>query len=246
MTDSTSNRTQVLNRLAWHIAAVAPPHPLRVGIDGRTAAGKTSIANELVAPLEQLGRTVIRVEIDEFHRPLAVRRRRKDLPPWQQYYLDSYDLVAIRRDLLLPLGPGGDRRYRRAIFDSLQDTAIDDPLLLAPPDAVVLNDGVFLFRPELDDLWDLRIVIDVDAEDSLRRGPDRDLAWMSSIEEAEAKYHSTYIPGEDHYDALVEPKLRAEIVVDNRNPMDPRLHFRTDLPAERHCEPANGDTAPKP
>lgn len=226
MNDSSSTRTRILNRLARYIAGFSPPHPLRAGIDGRTAAGKTSIADELVAPLEKLGRTVIRVEIDEFHHPLAIRRGQHELPPWQQYYLDSYDHAAIRNELLLPLGPGGDRRYRRAILDSLHDTAVDAPSRLAPPDAVILIDGVFLFRPELDDLWDLRIHVDVDAGDSLRRGPDRDLAWMDSIEAAEAKYHSTYIPAEDHYDALVKPQHRADVVVDNRELANPRLRFR--------------------
>jgi len=110
-----------------------PPHPLWVAIDGRTAAGKTTLANELVAPFERLGRTVIRVEIDDFHHPLAVRRGQRDLPPWQQYYLDSYDVTAIRRDLLLPLGPGGNRRDRRAICDSLHDTPIDEPPRPARP-----------------------------------------------------------------------------------------------------------------
>ncbi|MBA2469587.1 MAG: hypothetical protein H0V37_09305 [Chloroflexia bacterium] len=80
MIDSPPTRTQILDRLARYIAAASPPHPLRVGIDGRTAAGKTSIADELVAPLEQLGRTVIRVEIDEFHHPLPVRRDRRSRP----------------------------------------------------------------------------------------------------------------------------------------------------------------------
>lgn len=123
----------------------------------------------------------------------------------------------------MPLGPDGNRRYRRAIFDSLHDTPIDEPFLLAPSNAVVLIDGVFLFRPELDDQWDMRIFIDVDAMDSLRRGPQRDVAWVSSFEAAEATYHSTYIPGEDHYDALVNPQLRAEVVVDNRDVANPRL-----------------------
>ena len=36
------------------------------------------------------------------------RRRRQELPPWQRYFLDSFDHPAIR-DALLPFGPGGDR-----------------------------------------------------------------------------------------------------------------------------------------
>ncbi len=226
MTESTSTRTGAVERLARHIANNSLPHPLRVEIDGRTADGKTTIVDELVAPLQRLGRNVIRVEIDNFHQPLAVRRARQDAPPWQQYYLDSYDLSAIRTELLLPLGPEGNRRYRRAIFDSLHDSVIDESTLLAPPDAVILVDGVFLFRPELDDQWDMRILIDVDAEDSLRRGPRRDVAWMGSVDAAEAKYHSTYIPGKDHYDALVNPQLRADVVVDNRDVANPRLSVR--------------------
>ncbi|MDQ3657216.1 MAG: uridine kinase [Chloroflexota bacterium] len=226
MTESTSTRTGVVERLARHIANRSLPHPFRVAIDGRTAAGKTTIADELVAPLQRLRRNVIRVEIDDFHQPLAVRRGRQDAPPWQQYYLDSYDFSAIRTELLLPLGPEGNRRYRRAIFDSLHDSVIDESTLLAPSDAVVLIDGVFLFRPELDDQWDMRIYIDVDAEDSLDRGPHRDVAWMDSVEAAEAKYHSTYIPGEDHYVASVEPWLRADVVVDNRDLTNPRLFVR--------------------
>jgi len=226
LTESTSTRTGAVERLARYIAGVSLTHSLRVAIDGRTAAGKATIADELVAPLQRLGRHVTRVEIDGFHQPLAVRRGRPDAPPWHQYYLDSYNLSAIRTELLLPLGPEGNRRYRRAIFDSLRDTVIDEPHLMAPVDAVVLVDGVFLFRPDLDDLWDLRIFIDVEAEDSLDRGPQRDVAWVGSVEAAEAKYHSTYIPGEDHYDALVNPQLRADVVVDNRDVANPRLCIR--------------------
>jgi len=233
LTESTSTRTQVLDRLARYIANKSLTHPLRVAIEGRTAAGKPTIADELVAPLQRLGRHVIRVEIDDFHQPLAVRRGRQDAPPWQRYYLDSYDLSAIRTELLLPLGPDGNRRFRLAIFDSLRDTVIDEPHLMAPVNAVVLVDGVFLFRPELDDLWDLRIFIDVDAEDSLDRGPQRDVAWMGSVEAAEAKYHSTYIPGEDHYDALVNPQFRADVVVDNRDVANPRLSIRP------RCQPVD-------
>ncbi len=228
MSEPESARERAILDLARFLVAVERPHPLRVAIDGRTAAGKTTLADALVAPIERLGRPAIRIEIDDFHRPRAERRGRRELPPWRRYYLDSYDHPAIRA-ALLPLGPGGDRRYRSALFDSYHDVPFDEPLRLAPPGAVVLVDGVFLCRPELDDLWDIRIFVEIDVGDTLRRGPIRDLAWRGgTVEEAARSYHTTYIPGEDHYLAVVRPADRADVVVDNRDPAAPQLRFRAE------------------
>jgi hypothetical protein len=40
-------------------------------------------------------------------------------------------------------------------------------LLLAPPDAVLVFDGVFLLRPQLNNAWDLRIFLEVDFQETL-------------------------------------------------------------------------------
>ena len=45
-------RAKIIAQLAGQIAAVRCDHPLRVAIDGVDAAGKTTLAEELVAPLE--------------------------------------------------------------------------------------------------------------------------------------------------------------------------------------------------
>lgn len=217
-------RARALAHLARYLAAVRLPHPMRVAIDGRTAAGKTTLADELVVPIERHGRLVIRIEIDDFHRPLAERRRRTDLPLWQRSFFDSYDHLAVRAPLL-PLGPGGDRHYRRAHFDSFHDVPISEPLQVAPADAIVVIDGVYMYRPELDDLWDVRVFVDIDAADSVRRGPPRDQAWVGSVEAAAQRYFTTYIPAEDYYIEMFRPHERADVVVDNRNPTDPLLRF---------------------
>jgi hypothetical protein len=109
-------RARVLDELAASVASISLGRPVRVAIDGRTASGKTTLADELAALLTARGRPVIRTSIDGFHRPKAERYARGRTSP-EGYYYDSRDLDAVTRLLLAPLGPGGDRRYRTASFD---------------------------------------------------------------------------------------------------------------------------------
>lgn len=51
--------------------------------------------------------------MDGFHHPREIRYRRGSLSP-EGYYRDAFDYDAVHAQLLEPLGPGGDRRYRTA------------------------------------------------------------------------------------------------------------------------------------
>ena len=62
------------------------PSPWRVGVDGVTASGKTTFADELGERLR-----ASRLTIDDFHQP----------PP-QEYYPDSFDFLRFR-DVMLAL-----------------------------------------------------------------------------------------------------------------------------------------------
>jgi uridine kinase len=200
--------------LAGLILAAAGDRPLRVGIDGRSAAGKTTLAGRLAAVITARSRRpVIRAELDHFMRMVEDRNAYPYDSP-ESYYLDAWDYSMIRRRLLSPLGPGGDRRY-------LADPARGERT--APEDAILLADGVFLQRPELDRHWDLRIYLEIPAEESLRRGVDRDRHWMGGAAEAERRYRTRYLPGEERYLAEVRPRERAQIVVDMTDPGRPRV-----------------------
>jgi uridine kinase len=59
-------REILLSQLADIIASIDHSHPLRVAIDGIDAAGKTTLADELVPLLEQQARSVIRASIDGY------------------------------------------------------------------------------------------------------------------------------------------------------------------------------------
>ncbi len=216
----SGERRALLMELAGRIAAVRCRHPLRVAVDGVDAAGKTTFADELVAPLEAAGRPVIRASIDGFHHCAAVRKRRGDESP-QGYFLDSFDHAGLIEALLEPLGPGGTRRFRRAIFDFRTDAPVEARLGEAAANAVLLFDGVFLLRPELRHYWDFSVFLRADFEVTVKRAEARDLELFGTPARVRRRYQRRYVPGQRLYLSQVRPEARASVVVDNNDPVRP-------------------------
>lgn len=209
-------RAEALRLLAQMIIKIERPHPVRVGVDGYSAAGKSTLADELAAVVTSLGRPCLRADLDDFKRPRAER------PPGPEgFYRGAFDLGAIGTFLLAPLGPGGDRQVRLRFFDQQHQASFPTEVRSVPLDAVVIADGAYLLRPELRDLWDFRIFVEIDFDLVLARGAARDAAWMDSAEAAAERYRTYYIPAERLYDAEADPRSHADVIVDNRNLASP-------------------------
>jgi uridine kinase len=191
-------------------------------VDGVDAAGKTTLADELVSPLSALGRPTIRASIEGFHRA-RVDRYRRGAESSEGYVLDSFDHDAIQANLLAPLGPDGTRRYRFAVFDHRTDQAVQVPQLMAPPRAALIFDGVFLLRPELNGSWDFRIFLAVDFETALARATKRDRPLFGGPVAVDLRYRRRYIPGQQIYLRAVRPLELANVVIDNDDPSRPRV-----------------------
>src|SRR5262245_2873611 len=131
------------------------------------------LADELVQPIEALGRAVLRVSVDDFHRPRAERYQLGELSP-EGYYRDTFDYPALRQLLLEPLGPGGSRRVRVRSWDYRHDEPVPEEWRVVPVNAVVLCDGIFLQREELRELWDVTVFVAVELEVALERAVRRD------------------------------------------------------------------------
>jgi uridine kinase len=84
-----------------------------------------------------------------------------------------------------------------------------------PADGVLVVDGVFAFRPPIDEHWDLRIWLHVDAELSVRRSRVRDATLYGGADETESLHRDRWLPAERLYIAEVDPAARADIVIDN-------------------------------
>ena len=88
----TDARAAVLRAVAARIAALT--RPALVAVDGVTAAGKTMFADDLAVLVTP---PVVRVSVDDFHRPEAERRAHGEGP--ESYYHDAFDLPAVRAAL---------------------------------------------------------------------------------------------------------------------------------------------------
>ena len=218
-------RDKLLGRLAGAIESVMTAHPVRVAVDGPPAAGKTTLADELAFILRSQGREVIRASIESFLFPRAQRYRRGEDSP-EGCYHDSFDFDALRRVLLDPLGPDGDRRFQQAVYDRDTDTALSPLVATAAADAVLLFDGVFLLRPELIDRWDLRIFVSAAFEETLARARIRDLAPLGSAARVEQRFRNRYQPSQQFYFDTVRPTDLADIVVHNDEPGRPTWEVR--------------------
>lgn len=225
-------RAALLRTLAENLPAPAElSHPLRVGIDGVSASGKTILADELADHLRSQGREVIRAGMDGFHNPPAIRHR---LGPSsaEGYLRDSFDYQAVRAQLLQPLGPGGNLRYRFAAYDHHAESPLDTPLLDAPPGAVLLFEGVMLFRPELSTFFDYKILVQVPFDVALQRARSRDLPKFGSMETLLEKYNHRFIPGQKQYLCENQPETQAQAIIQNEDPANPTLRFAPAVPSQ--------------
>lgn len=214
-------RSAVLDRITARVLACGPGR-LRIAVDGRTAAGKTSLGHELAQRVVDAGRPAMRASLDDFKRPWR-EAHRYDRTSGEGYYRNAFDHDAVRRLLLDPAAPDGDGRVALCSIDPLTQLDHSSEVVELADDGVLVVDGVFAFRPELDDLWDLRIWVDIDAERSVRRGIIRDTDVEGGAAQAEALHRDRYLAAETIYRAEVDPVARAQVVLDNTDFARPRL-----------------------
>jgi uridine kinase len=218
-------RDALLRHLAETVGSVSANHPTRVAVDGPPAAGKTTLADELAGILRDQGREVVRATIDDFLLPRDQRYRRGEFSA-EGCYFDTHDYEALKRVLLDPLGPAGDRRFQPGVYDHTTDAVVSPPATTAPADAVLVFDGVFLLRPELIDQWDVRVFVSTALEETVRRAVIRE-GRVSSPADVERRWRERYIPSQELYFATARPTELADIIVHNDEPQRPVWTART-------------------
>ena len=211
---------QMVIELANRILEHKKGKPLRVGIDGIDAAGKTFLANEIARYLEENGHPVIRASIDGFHNPRNIRHQRGSYSP-EGYFYDSFNYELLKNCLLEPLEPEGNRLCHLKAFDFKTDTEMYADETKATNAHILIFEGVFLFRREIEQYWDIKFFVDIDFQTSIKRALERDLYLFGDEKEILKRYQERYIPGQKIYIELEKPKTKADIIIDNNDFTNP-------------------------
>ena len=129
--------------------------PLITAIDGRCAAGKTTLARQLS---EALGAPV--VHMDDFYLPFEKRTPERLAAPG-----GNFDLERFMDEVYAPLSRGEAFRY--GVFDCSRGVIGAERDI--PRAGVVIVEGAYSLHPALRPLYGLRIFCDVDSETQLAR-----------------------------------------------------------------------------
>ena len=183
------------------------PHPVRVAVDGPSCADPGWLALAVARCLRELGCAAIVVATSSFWRDASVRLEHghADVDGYFDGWLDA---VALTREVLTPLGPGGSRRYLPALRDPVSNRSVHAAYGTMPERGVLLVAGDLLLGRGLE--FDLTVHLALSPAARARRtGSDQQWALAAL----------------DRYDRSVDPAGIADVVVRWDDPARPALRL---------------------
>ena len=172
--------------------------PFIVAIDGRSGAGKSTLAQALAA---QTGAAVI--DGDDFYSggtaaqwdALSAAEKAAHCIDWRR-----------QRSVLETLVRGETATWHPYDWNA-NDGRLSDRACICPPSAVVILEGAYSARPELADLLNLRVLLDVPDDTrqrqlTTREGDGYRVQWEARWAEAEEFYFTNVMPV-DSFDLVI-------------------------------------------
>jgi hypothetical protein len=182
----------------------------RVGVDAAVPEDARVLADLVAGRLREHGRAVLRVSAAGFLRPRSVRLEHGARDP-DTGYERWYDHLALRREVLDPLGPDGDLTWLPSLWDAERDRATRAAREPAAAGSVLVVDGTFLLRWETADALDVGVLLLAGDAALARRLPADDVervtgAWRRYLEETWPDQRADVVVRAEHPDrpAVVE------------------------------------------
>ena len=181
--------------------------PVVIGITGGSGSGKTTIAQKIVAQMQENEHVLIMTQ-DSYYKdntgiPMAKRMKINYDHP------DAFDVPLLEKQLrdLLAYKP-----IEMPVYDFKEHNRSQQTIHKEPADIIILEGILVLANKEIRDLMDIKVYVDTDDDIRFIRRLERDLNERGrSIESVIDQYLSTVKP---MYHQFIEPTKRyADIIV---------------------------------
>ena len=187
----------------------AKERPFIVAIDGLGGAGKSTIANRLTEELK----TSCAVELIHLDNHIVERSKRYNTgyDEWYEFYYLQWDINFIKHNIFLQLH-NNNLELQLPFYDQLADTSCDKKMTLVA-NAILIVEGIFLFRSEWRGFYDYRLYIECPRTVREERVLQRDV-YIGDFQARLDKYKRRYWPAEEYYLEKENPLVAADRICD--------------------------------
>src|SRR6476661_4291969 len=184
---------------------------LLVGVSGIDASGKGFVSERIAAALTAAGYRVALVKADGWLNLPHVRLAGDDSDRGQHFYENALRLDEMFERLVLPLAA---HRKVDLTMDFAAETVADfRPKHVVFTDIdIILLEGIFIFKREFADRFDLKVWLDCDPDTALTRAITRGQEGLSPTQTI-AAYRTIYFPAQKCHFEIDDPRSLADIVV---------------------------------
>lgn len=184
---------------------------LIVGISGIDGSGKSTVSNELESALSGRGITSAQINLDDFLNPKEIRHKNPN--QIDGYFGDNFDFESLVTKVLEPARQSLSINCKIPVLE-LETDQISEREFDFPGPGVLIVEGVFLFKKELRDLFDLKIWLQIDFEDAmervLKRSRDKRYGNTGAIR---SRYEERFYPTQRFHLERDKPAEAADIII---------------------------------
>lgn len=186
-------------------ATAAGQVPLVVAFDGRSGAGKSTLASQIAGKT----RAAV-VPLDDFF-AASIPNADWDRMTVEERGANVFDWARIRAEAIMPLLAGSVARWHPFDFDSGPSAdgtyGMKTGVTEVEPASVIIIDGAYSSGPQLADLVNLTVLVEISETERWAR--------LTRREEAEflAEWHARWTAVEDFYFSNVRPRSSFDLIV---------------------------------
>jgi len=189
---------------------------LLVGLSGIDGSGKGYLTRQLVIALRGRGFSVTGLSADDW--AAAPDKRFDPNRPAEHFYEHGFRFEEMFRDFILPLRSQRSRRLE-ALRSNESQSALHPHVFEFHDVDIILLEGIFLFKHEYREHFDLTIWVDCSFETAMERAVQRAQEGLPP-EETSRAYETIFFPAQRLHFQRDGPRAVAHFIINNDQPID--------------------------